>query len=208
MTALQTLGRCCSLLFFAGVLALSGCGGEASNATGSTNSDARDAARADLDAFADEIAQALLNDDTDALRDRYVLLDQIGGCQMGMEQFSNLSPMRERYDDRRQRFETFTTNTITEIDHGRVLTQNTNMWSANGTIAIKALEGATCPVDFHGETWVTLVRANQPPHLDEYRMYLIHLNDQWYHYDSPGESDYNCDETNNEDCQLYAEETS
>jgi hypothetical protein len=198
-----------SLILVVLVIALAGCGGgEAADTSGSTDDDARDAVRADLDAFADEIGQALLNDDGDALRARYVPLDQIDGCQMGMEQFNDLSPMQEGYANDRQRFETFTTNTIQEVDHERVLTQNTNMWSADGTIAIKALEGESCPVDYHGETWVTLVRENQPPHLDEYRMYLIHLNDQWYHYNAPGESDFDCDETNNEDCQLYEEQAS
>jgi hypothetical protein len=198
-----------SLILFALVLALAGCGGgEASDTARSADDDARDAVRADLDAFADEIAQALLNDDGETLRARYVPLDQIDGCQKGMEQFDDLKPMQRRYDDDRLRFETFTTTTITEADHEQVLIQDTNMWSADGTLAIKALEGDTCPVDYHGETWVTLVRANQPPHLDEYRMYLIHLNDQWYHYDAPGESDFDCDEMNNEDCQLYEERAS
>lgn len=41
--------------------------------------------------------------------------------------------------------------------------------------------------------------------LDEYRMYLMHLNARWHHYKPPGDTDFNCDESSSENYQMYRE---
>lgn len=194
--------RLYSFILFVLVLTLAGCGGgEASDTAESVDGD-RDAVGANLEAFADEIAQALLSNDDATLRARYVPRDRIDGCQMGIEQFDSMRPMADRYDDEKRRFESLLDNLDAGI-HERVLDVDPNMWGADGTTAVTALEGETCTVDFHGEAWITLVRQDRPPHLDEYRMYLIYLDDQWYHYDDPGHTDFDCDESTSEECQMY-----